>query len=122
MPLSRETLEKRAVTSGIKASKKRHHLVSEAELLALRIQVMPWMWRAFLIVLGTGLIAACWFGWPSRSGEIRALEGIGGVFSLLFGAFGVRKTLSNVLDSTSSLEGIGDILELIADAVTNIDL
>ena len=35
MPLSRETLEKRAVTSGIKASKKRHHLVSEAELLAL---------------------------------------------------------------------------------------
>ena len=122
MPLSRETLEKRAVTSGIKASKKRHHLVSEAELLALRIQVMPGKWRAFLIVLGTALIAACWFGWPSGSGEIRALEAIGGGFSLLFGAFGVRKTLSNVLDSTSSLEGIGDILELIADAVTNIDL
>lgn len=122
MPLSRETLERRAVTSGIKASKKRHHLVSEAELLALRIQVMPGKWRAFLIVLGTALIAACWFGWPSGSGEIRALEAIGGFFSLLFGAFGVRKTLSNVLDSTSSLEGIGDILELIADAVTNIDL
>ena len=122
MPLSRETLEKRAISSGIKASKKRHHLISEAELLALRIQVMPWMWRAFLIVLGSALIAACWFGWPSGSGEIRALEGIGGGFSLLFGAFGVRKTLSNVLDSTSSLEGIGDILGYIADAVTNIDL
>ena len=122
MPLSRETLERRAVTSGIKASKKRHHLVSEAELLALRIQVMPWMWRAFLIVLGTALIATCWFGWPSGSGEIRALEAIGGFFSLLFGAFGVRKTLSNVFESSHSLEGIGDILELIADAVTNIDL
>ena len=122
MPLSRETLERRAVTSGIKASKKRHHLVSEAELLALRIQVMPRMWRAFLIVLGTALIATCWFGWPSGSGEIRALEAIGGFFSLLFGAFGVRKTLSNVFESSHSLEGIGDILELIADAVINIDL
>jgi len=122
MPLSRETLEKRAVRTGIAASKKRHHLVSEEELLALRIQVMPWMWRAFLVLLGIALIAACWFGWPAQTEEFRELEAISGVFVILFGAFGIRKTLSNVFDSTSSLEGVGDILELIADAVVNIDL
>lgn len=122
MPLSRETLEKRAVKSGVKASKKRHHLVSEEELLALRIQVMPWAWRAFLVLLGIALIAACWFAWPSDSWTVRSIEAFTGVLALLFGAFGIRRTLSNIFDYTSSAEGVGAILELVADAVSNIDL
>ena len=121
MPLSREVIRRRAVKTGVKASKKRHHLVSADELLSLRVQVMPALPRISMAVVGILLIASGWTGWPSESDILQIIEAVAGVFSLLFGIFGIRRTLSNVLDSTSG-DVIGSILELIGEAVSSIDL
>lgn len=122
MPLSRQTLEKRAVKAGVKASKKLDHVVTTEELLALRVQTMPTVLRILLVLGGLLLIAAAWFAWPFDSNAAQALEVISGIFAILFGAFGIRRTLSHVLDSVDSIDLAGTIVELIAEAVSNIDL
>ena len=122
MPLSRQTLEKRAVKAGVKASKKLDHIVTPEELLALRVQTMPAVLRILLVLGGGLLIAAAWFAWPFDSNAAQALEVISGILAILFGAFGIRRTLSRVLDSCDSIDLAGSILEMIAEAVSNIDL
>jgi hypothetical protein len=122
MPLSRTVIEKRAVKAGVKASKRRHHLVSEEELLSLRVQIMPAVLRLVLGLLGIALLSASWFAWPSDSNIIQGLEAFIGVFALLFGMFGVRRTLSNVLDSFESVDLVEGILEVIGNAVSSVDL
>lgn len=121
MPLSRETLEKRAVKTGVKASIKRHHVVSEQELLALRVQTMPGWLRITLVLLGIALVTAGWFGWPSDSNAIQGIEAITGILAILFGAFGIRRTLESVLDSMDAGNAVESILELIGDALSCID-
>jgi hypothetical protein len=122
MPLSRQTLEKRAVKAGVKASKKLDHVVTAEELLALRVQTMPAVLRILLVLGGALLIAAAWFAWPFDSNAAQALEVVTGIFAILFGAFGIRRTLSHVLDSVDGIDLAGSILEMIAEAVSNIDL
>ncbi|MES2923399.1 MAG: hypothetical protein V4819_17725 [Verrucomicrobiota bacterium] len=122
MPLSREAIEKRAVKTGVKASIKRDHLVTEQELLALRVQTMPTFLRVSLVLTGILSLASCWIGWPSDSFAVRVLEALWGVFAVLFGSFGVRRTLSHLLDSVDAIDLVGSILEMIADAVSNFDL
>ncbi len=121
MPLSRKTLEKRAVKTGVKASIKRHHVVSEEELLALRVQTMPAWLRTALVLLGIALVAAGWFGWPSDSNAIQGIEAVYGTFAILFGAIGIRRTLDRVIDSLDATDAVGSILELIGDALSCID-
>ena len=122
MPVSQEKIERRAIKAGIKASKKRHHAVSKEELLELRVQTMPAAFRTALILLGIALIASAWFAWPSNSNSIQGLEAVAGIFSLLFGAFGIRRTLSQVLDTMDSIELADVLVQLIAEAVSSIDL
>ncbi|GAA5123821.1 hypothetical protein JIN84_11870 [Luteolibacter yonseiensis] len=126
MALPRSVIEKRAVKAGVKASKKRHHLITEQELLSLRVQVMPALPRVILLLVGISLFAACWFSWPSGSVEIRILETFFGILTFLCGVFGIRRTLSKLLDTTDVVGGpaelVGSVLELIGDAVSNIDL
>ncbi len=121
MPLSRKIIEHRAIKAGVKASKKRHHVVSEQELLSLRVQTMSVGLRIALVVGGILLIAACCFGWPAASDAARATEAIGGVFAIFFGAFGIRRTLSRVLDSIDGVDLVGSVIEAIGEAVSNID-
>jgi len=122
MPISREKVERRALKAGIKASKKRHHAVSKEELLALRIQTMPAVLRTTLFLIGVALIASAWFEWPSESNTVQGLEVLVGIFSMLFGAFGIRRTLSQTLDTLDSIELADVVVQLIAEAVSNIDL
>jgi uncharacterized membrane protein len=61
MPVSRDLIERRAIRAGVKASKKRHHLISEQELLSLRVQTMSAWSRICLVIVGLLLIAASWF-------------------------------------------------------------
>ena len=122
MPLSPETIKQRAVKTGVKASIKRDHLVSEKELLALRVQTMPAVLRVSLVLSGILLVAAGWFGWPSDSNAIQGMEAVFGILAVLFGSFGIRRTLSHLLDSIDAVDLAGSILEMIADAVSSIDL
>ena len=122
MPISREKVESRALKAGIKASRKRHHVVSKEELLDLRVQTMPAAFRAALLLFGAALVASAWFGWPTDSNAIQGLEVLAGIFSMLFGAFGIRRTLSQILDTMDSIELAEVIVQLIVEAVSNIDL
>lgn len=120
MPLTREIVEQRAIKAGVKASKKRHHIVSEQELLSLRVQTMPAWLRMTLVLLGAALLASGWFGWPSDSNVVQGIEAVSGIFAILFGSFGVRRTLSHVVDSIDAVDLAGSVLEAVADAVTSI--
>lgn len=120
MPLTREIVEQRAIKAGVKASKKRHHIVSEQELLSLRVQTMPAWLRMTLVLLGVALLLSGWFGWPSNSNVVQGIETVSGIFAILFGSFGVRRTLSHVVDSIDAVDLAGSALEAVADAVTSI--
>ena len=128
MHLSRSVIKKRAVKAGVKASKKRHHLITEQEILSLRVQVMSALPRVILVLTGISLLVACWLSWPSESNEIRTIEGISGLLIFLFGVYGIRRTLSEVLDTAAegaadgAADFAGSVLELVWDAVSNIDL
>ena len=122
MPLSREIVERRAIQAGVKASKKRHHVVSEQELLSLRVQTMPTWLRIALVLSGVALLASGWFGWPSESNMVQGLEAVSGIFAILFGSFGVRRTLSHIVDSVDAVDLVGSVLEAVGDALSNIDL
>jgi hypothetical protein len=122
MPLSREIIERRAIKAGVKASKQRHQVVSEKELLALRVQTMgPWL-RISLVLVGVGLVASGWCGWPLESNVAQGLEAIGGILAILFGAFGIRRTLSQLVDSLGATDLPGIVLEAIFAIVSEIDL
>ncbi len=121
MPLRPDIIEKRAVKAGVKASKKRHHVVTEEELLTLKVQVIPALPRIILGISGALLITFCCISWPSADSLIRIIEAVAGGLLLVFGLFGVRRTLGELLDAGAS-ELIGSILEGIVEAVSNIDL
>ena len=122
MPLSRELLERRAIKAGVKASKRHQQVVSKQEVLALRVQTMAWWLRISLVLLGACLIAAAWFGWPVASNIGQGLEALGGICAILFGVFGVRRTLEQLVDSIDAADLPGVVLEAILEAVSNIDL
>jgi peptidoglycan/LPS O-acetylase OafA/YrhL len=103
MPLSRELVERRAIKAGVKASKKRHHLISESELLSLRVQTMSAWLRICLVLGGVLLIASSWFAWPTTSDAARVTEAIVGVLATLFGVIGIRRTLNQVVDAVGEI-------------------
>lgn len=122
MPLSRELVERRAIKAAVKVSKKRRHVVSGEELLSLRVQTMPAWLRIALVLSGFALLASGWFGWPSESNLVQGLEAVSGIFAILFGSFGIRRTLSHIADSFDAVDLVGSVLEAVGDALSNIDL
>jgi len=111
-----EKLEQRAIQAGIRASKKRHHLVSMEELLKLKIQTMPVTLRGFLIVAGAVAILLAVIGWPLSADHHQVLLGIGGGVSVILGIFGIRRTFETIADA-NAVEGIGALLEGILSAI-----
>jgi hypothetical protein len=116
MAIQPEKLKMRAIKAGIRASKRRHHVVSKEELLGLKIQVLPATLRGFLIIAGVAMIALAVIGWPFPADPHQVLMGIGGGVLLIFGIFGIRRTLENVVDSAVG-EGIGALLEGILSGI-----
>lgn len=122
--MKRSVLEKRVVRTGIKVSKQQGHTVSREELLNLRVQTLPNPLRLALVALGGACIAACYFSWPHEANSIRGLEAISGILLILFGLFGIRRTLSQILDSVQPLDAInlvGELVDAIANAVSDLD-
>ncbi len=117
-------LRKRAVKAGVKASKRLHHVVTREELLAVRVQTMPATLRGLLIVVGTVILLAGWFGWPLESGWARFFEGVGGLLMMMFGIFGVRRTLSKVVekvgDTVDPTELVGAIIEGVVEVLGSV--
>jgi peptidoglycan/LPS O-acetylase OafA/YrhL len=115
-----EKLQQRAVKAGIRASKRRHHVLSAEEVRGLKVQVMPVLPRALLAVAGVAMIVAAVNGLPPESNAGQGFLAIGGIFLTLFAMFGVRRTLSGILDNLSADAAgnfIGVVIESIGDAV-----
>lgn len=113
-------LQHRAVKAGIRVAKRRHHLLSEAELRALKVQLVPISVRLLVGALALSMIVAGASGWPSDSNSTQALMVVGGILLLLFSIFGVRRTFESILDNLSpqaAVELAGAVLEGIASAV-----
>ncbi|MGL4399390.1 MAG: hypothetical protein ACRCXD_05955 [Luteolibacter sp.] len=121
MPLSRKLLERRAIKAGVKASKKRHHLISEKELRSLRVQTLSVWPRICLVLGGVMLIAFSWFAWPATSDGARATEAVVGVLATLFGAIGIRRTLDQVVDTYDAADLVGTVLEAVGEVFSGID-
>ncbi len=115
-------IQRRAVKSGIKASKKRGHVLSVEELLDLRIQIIPFGIRAVMVVAGIASIIAACVEWPSASNAIQGLEAVSGILTICFGFFGVRRTLAELVGNLNPLDFAEAVVELIAHALSGIDL
>jgi hypothetical protein len=115
-------IQRRAVKSGIKASRKRGHILSVEELLDLRIQIIPFGIRSVLVLIGIASIVAALLEWPSTSNAIQGVEAVSGILAICFGAFGVRRTLSELLSNLNPLDFAEVVVELIAHALSGIDL
>lgn len=115
-----EKLQRRAVKAGIRVAKRRHHLLSEAELRAVKVQIVPLSVRMIVAVIAHAMIISGACGWPSDANSVQALMVVGGILLLLFSIFGVRRTMESILDNLSSqasVEFAGAVLEGIASAV-----
>jgi hypothetical protein len=113
-------LQRRAVKAGIRAAKRRHHLPTEAELRALKVQTIPLPVRLLAGILAIAMIIAGACGWPGDSSSTQALMVAAGILLLLFSLFGVRRTFESILDNLSSeaaVELAGSVLEGIASAI-----
>jgi hypothetical protein len=121
MPVSRDLLERRAIKAGVKASKKRHHLISEEELLSLRVQTMSAWPRICLVIGGLLLIAASIFAWPAASDGARFTEAVFGILSFLFGVIGIRRTLDRVVETSDAEDLVGTVIEAVGAVISNLD-
>ncbi|MES2594796.1 MAG: hypothetical protein V4662_05655 [Verrucomicrobiota bacterium] len=111
-----ERLVKKIEKAGIRASVKEGHPLTEAELRDIKVQVLPSPFRIILGVLGvvSGLLSIMNFSQDADgSGAIWAVVSLA---MLLFGIFGVRRTLSGILDSMDAV----DAAEILGHAVDGI--
>ncbi len=113
-PTRLDKLQRRAIKTGVRTSRKVHHTLSREEILALRIQIIP-LWPRLL--LGLAAIVLLIFGgsgWPSPSDFVQGIEVIAGVFLGLFAIFGVKKTVSNVFEGASDLNALDGIIDVLS--------
>lgn len=117
-----ERLQRIAIRKGIRASRKLDHALTKKEIRDLRIQIVPATARILMATGGIALIAAALTAWPSDSNVVQGLEFLAGLFLLLFGIFGIQRTLSSLADQMST-EAFELLLEGIFRAMGNtIDL
>lgn len=106
-----ERLKKNGLKAGIKKSKKEGHVLSKEELLEMKVQVMPSLFRWI-----SGILGVVGIGYAVFVGEFSILFLLLGLLLLVCGIYGYRKTLSKVVD------GLGDVggevvVEVIFDGV-----
>lgn len=117
-----ERLRRAGIRKGVRTSKKLRHVLSRNEVLALKIQILPAAPRIAFALAGGLLLTAAVFAWPAGSEPVRVIEGMAGLFLLLFGVFGIRRTLSG-LENQMSFEIFEALVEGILSAIGNsIDL
>jgi len=109
-----ERLQRTAIRKGIRTSRKLNHALTKEEILDLKIQILPATARILLITGGILAIGASLAAWPSDSNVTQGLEFLGGLFLLLFGIFGIRRTLSELADLMSN-----KVFEVFLEAIIN---
>ncbi|MCW0221350.1 MAG: hypothetical protein OJI67_23700 [Prosthecobacter sp.] len=123
--LNPEKLLPKIEKAGIKASLKAGHVLSQEELLEVKVQLMPTIWRWML----GGCSAAAAYGSYLGFSDENSVEDYGlavlAVLFFLFAVVGVRRTLGKLLDGLDvvdagellglAIEGIGSVIGSIFD-------
>lgn len=120
MKTANEKLLKKVSRAGIRKSIKAGHVLSREELLALKVQVLPFYVRV-LFFLGAVLAAyLSWLNYGVESFGYAFVEGLCSVLLFLFSLFGVRRTLHKItenLEPGSVVDLLGNALDVISSAV-----
>jgi hypothetical protein len=111
-----EKLLKRVEKAGVRRSLKAGHVLDRDELLAVRVQILPDYLRITLAVSSAVAGGSSYFCWIGEEPGWSLLLGILALFLFLFAIFGIKRTLSKIL------EGLGDAAshELLGAAIEGI--
>jgi hypothetical protein len=115
-----EKLAKKIEKAGIRACRKEGHILTETELRKVKVQLLPVSLRVVFCLLGVIAALIGYLLFVTGSEGYGFLLALTSALSLLFGMYGVRKTLSRILDSmdaADALEILGHAAEGIASAV-----
>jgi hypothetical protein len=118
-----EKLLKRVEKAGVRRSLKTGHVLDRDELLAVKVQVLPDYLRIALAVSSVAAGVSSYLCWtrdaPGWSGVLAILA----FFLFLFAVFGIKRTLSKILENlgdAASQEILGAAIEGIFSAVGSI--
>lgn len=111
-----EKLLKRVEKAGVRRSLRAGHVLDRDELLAVKVQVMPGSLRIALGISSVGAGVSSYLCWTRDAPGWSVLLALLAFFLFLFAVFGIRRTLSNILD------GLGDAVsqEILGAAVEGI--
>ncbi len=107
-----------AAAAARRRARKAGRALSRQELLRLKLQLVPAPLRLLLGITGTTAVICGATGWPWDAEAVRAAEIIAGILLIVFGIYGIRRTLSRIADGMSH-----ELLEAVIDRITDsIDL
>ena len=122
-----QKLLRKVEKTGVRQSLKAGHPLGREELLSLKVQIVPIPWRLVLAGAAAGAGMGSYFCSNHDSPFWSILLGLGAILLLLFALFGIRRTLSNILDNLdagtaadllgAAVEGIGSALGSVFDGV-----
>jgi len=115
-----EKLRSRAAKTGIRTAKKRHHVLSKDEVLAMRVQILPALPRVIMFGLGIILILSGFFEWITGTSWVCGIQAVMGIFLMLFGIFGIHRTIDE-LGNQLSYEAFEVLLETIFEGIGSIN-
>ena len=111
-----ELLAKRIEKAGIRASIKEGHILTESEIRNIKVQILPIPLRVLFGILGVVAAGASYVFFSNDMDGLGGFSAVLSVFMVLFGIFGMRRTLSVILDSMNTADGV----ELLAQAMEGI--
>ena len=115
-----ERLAQKIEKAGIRASIKEGHPLTESELLNIRVQILPNPLRATFCVFGAISAIASYYWFTQDFDGYGIVSAFISILLIFFGIFGVRRTLSRILDTMDAMDAaeiVGYAIEGISSAI-----
>ena len=109
-------IEQRAIKTGLRRAKRKGRALSDQEVRDLKVQLVPPWARIGIVVAGIALLIAGISGYPIEHPAAQIAEGIVGVLMIVGGLFGVRRTLSRIVDNIE----VGDAADIVGVVIEGI--
>lgn len=113
-----ERLLKKVEKTGVRRSLHEGQVLDKEDLLAMKVQILPNFLR---ITLGVGAVVAgvcSYLNWNWEDPELSVLLAVVSLFLFLFAIFGIRRTLSRILENMDA-ESASELLEAAVDGVVS---
>lgn len=105
--------------AGIKASLKAGHALEEEELKAVKIQLMPTLYRWGLGGISASNAYSCYLALNANKVEIGLSMGVLSALFLFFGIYGIRRTLGSIIDHMPA-DIAGELMEAAVKGIYSI--